>query len=186
MAKYLINDSTLQGIADAIREKRGYTYPLPVSGFATEIANISTFFGKPWIYDDADNRWYDNSEGLYSPDYDMTCPKCGARLQAGLYIDWSPVDTNCPICNLPITLSAGSVIERDGGASSSGTYFFDEVDYMWWENSDGMWSPDYYMSCPYCDGSLQATYGIDENPIDTECPHCGGAITLLDGSAMTR
>lgn len=41
MAKYAINDTTLTGIADAIRGKAGGTDPILVSDFATAISNIS-------------------------------------------------------------------------------------------------------------------------------------------------
>lgn len=141
----------------------------------------------PYWYDDADQKWYDNSEGMYSPDYNLTCPKCGAWLQAGLSIDWSPIDTNCPICNLAITLTNGSVEQRGesvGGGVIGGTYFFDVVDQMWWENSDGTWSPDYPdMSCPFCGAVLQSNYDIDENPQYTNCPSCCNPLVLVDGTA---
>lgn len=189
MAKYLINDSTLQDIADAIREKRGHTYALPVSGFATEIANISTG-GKPWFYDVPDDRWYDNSDGSYGdpPDYDnMACPYCGARLQASYDIDANPCDTNCPVCSGAITLIDGNVNEREN--IESGVYYFDVLDQMWVDNSgDAPWgTPDYPdMSCPHCGVTLQANNDIDGNPQDTECPNCGGAIRLLDGQVIDR
>ena len=42
MSEYLIQDTTLTGIADAIREKTGGTVPVPVSDMAAQIAGIST------------------------------------------------------------------------------------------------------------------------------------------------
>lgn len=141
----------------------------------------------PYFYDDADGRWVDNSEGMIFPDYDMTCPKCGARLQSYMSIDENPVDTNCPICNLAITLTNGSVIERSG-SSDGGPYYFDVVDQMWMNNGgDAPWgTPDYPdMSCPHCGGTLQANYDIDGNPQDTTCPYCHNDIQLLDGSVLS-
>ena len=40
MSKYLINDTTLQSIADAIRAKKGTTEPVAVNSFASEISSI--------------------------------------------------------------------------------------------------------------------------------------------------
>lgn len=42
MADYLIQDTTLTGIADAIRGKTGGTGPIPVSGMAEAISGIQT------------------------------------------------------------------------------------------------------------------------------------------------
>nr|DAH61378.1 MAG TPA: hypothetical protein [Caudoviricetes sp.] len=40
MSKYVIDSSTLVGIADAIREKKETTGQIQVSNFATEISSI--------------------------------------------------------------------------------------------------------------------------------------------------
>lgn len=141
----------------------------------------------PYFYDDADGRWVDNSEGMISPDYpDMTCPICGAWLQSYMVINENPIDTFCPVCNRPITLIDGSVIERENTGSGV-AYYFDVLDQMWWNNSDGVWGiPDYpSMSCPHCGVKLQASYEIDGNPQDTICPNCHNDIQLLDGSVLT-
>lgn len=42
MAKYSIEDSTLTGIADAIRGKEGSSAAIPVSNFASRIGAIDT------------------------------------------------------------------------------------------------------------------------------------------------
>ena len=41
MSQFIINDSTLTAIANAIRTKKGTSSPIAVSDFATEIASIS-------------------------------------------------------------------------------------------------------------------------------------------------
>lgn len=40
MAEYLIQDTTLTGIADSIRAARGIAGAIPLSNFAIEISNI--------------------------------------------------------------------------------------------------------------------------------------------------
>lgn len=51
MGKYLIDETTLTGIADAIREKSGKLESIPVTNYATEIANLPTG-GLPVLYED--------------------------------------------------------------------------------------------------------------------------------------
>ena len=50
MGKYLIDETTLTGIADAIREKSGKLESIPVTNYATEIANLPTG-GLPVLYE---------------------------------------------------------------------------------------------------------------------------------------
>ena len=51
--KYLIEEATLTGIADAVRGKKGTSDLIPVSNLATEIANIQGGSGE-----------YINAEGV--------------------------------------------------------------------------------------------------------------------------
>ena len=46
MSKYIIDESTLTGIADAIRAKKGTSAPVAVTDFASEVASIETGGGE--------------------------------------------------------------------------------------------------------------------------------------------
>ena len=46
MSKYIIDGSTLTGIADAIRAKKGTSAPVAVTDFASEVASIETGGGE--------------------------------------------------------------------------------------------------------------------------------------------
>ena len=192
MAKYAIDSTTLYDVADAIREKTGNFDRLSPSAYASEIRSITAGGGgTPWFYDEADDVWYDNSDGSWSPDYDnMPCPYCGARLQSYMVIDGNPIDTDCPVCRGAITLLDGNALERQGGGDDdddSYPYYYDVLDGCWFMNDDIITNPDYdNMPCPYCGTRLQSSNEIDGNPQDTNCPHCDGTITLVDGQAHKR
>lgn len=67
MSKFSIKDTTLRGIADAIREKDGTTDEILVSDMATKIKNISTTEEKPYIDTSTISDWsYYNYNGTRS------------------------------------------------------------------------------------------------------------------------
>ena len=76
-----------------------------------ELANDTYFY-----YDDADMRWYDNSDGTYGGagtfQLEAPCPHCGTILQSSYSFDAEPLETNCPHCTGDIVLVDGTVHER--------------------------------------------------------------------------
>lgn len=64
--KYLIEETTLTGIADAVRGKNGTTDLIPVSNLATEISNLSTGGSAGFEQIKIDNMRSFNEDGLRS------------------------------------------------------------------------------------------------------------------------
>lgn len=76
MAKYSIEDSTLSGIADAIREKEGTSDAIPVAELAERISALQGGGGKTYTiqinnYDASFSLWFGNAvmTGLTPSDY---------------------------------------------------------------------------------------------------------------------
>lgn len=80
------------------------------------------------------------------------------------------------------------IVQRVLAELGSGTpYFYDDVDQRWYDNSDGTYGePEYITPCPHCGTTLQMTSFFGGDPQETNCPHCMGAITLVDGTVHER
>lgn len=84
MAEYLIQDTTLTGIADAIRGKTGETGAIPVPDMASKIDGIQTGGGgsdEGWIGDGNTHIWIHLEEG-------RTSPMLGCCPNGTVTVDW--------------------------------------------------------------------------------------------------
>ena len=68
MSKYVINDTTLTAIGDAVRAKGGTTELIPVSGLATAITNLPSGGGGEKYFTDEELTFSGNLTGLFSYD----------------------------------------------------------------------------------------------------------------------
>ena len=164
--KYVIDEATLRGIADAIRAKTGKAAPIPVTNMASEINSITTGGGdtsgdgRVYLFQNVELPYYENSSMLEPmPEEGVTYYAIVTRDDDGETIEF---EATCMDGNLGL----GDGEYFDFGYESGRGWFM-------WDLGIGYSVSVYYASGSEGDGSGE-TY---------TCPICGGAYTSEESAS---